>query len=384
VLATTDGGATWSGEAVPSSVGVLRGIACPSTSDCYAVGDGVHTEAEIVATTDGGATWEAETPPTGAGQLWAIACPSVDVCYAAVSTPEPGNGNIVATSDGGATWTTQSVPSDVGILNGITCPTIDDCYAVGAGNVGSSGGVVLATTNAGTTWTSQLVAPDLEFLYGITCPTINHCYTVGKGVGNPPNSDGGAVLATTDGGVTWVSQTVPPDVDFLYGVACPTTNDCTISGTTFDNDSPNGAVLDTLDGGTTWTEQALPAPSSFLRGLACPEAGECIADGAGGPLDGGVIFTFGAKAGSPVLPDATVGSPYSASLGSSGGTPPYTWRLVHGSLPPGLSLDARDGVISGTSTKSGHWSFTVRVTDATGLIATARTSISVTQAQPPQ
>jgi hypothetical protein len=65
------------------------------------------------------------------------------------------------------------------------------------------------------------------------------------------------------------------------------------------------------------------------------------------------------------LPDGTVGTPYSASLGATGGTPAYTWSLASGSLPSGLSL-APDGTISGTPTgPRGTSTFTVQVTDHT-------------------
>jgi hypothetical protein len=62
------------------------------------------------------------------------------------------------------------------------------------------------------------------------------------------------------------------------------------------------------------------------------------------------------------LPDAPQNSPYSVALAASGGTPPYTWSLVSGTLPPGLGLSA-GGLISGTPTTRGVFSFTVRVTD---------------------
>ena len=50
------------------------------------------------------------------------------------------------------------------------------------------------------------------------------------------------------------------------------------------------------------------------------------------------------------LPDATEGSNYSATLTATGGVAPYTWALVSGSLPPGLTLDP-SGEISGTVAK---------------------------------
>ncbi len=64
------------------------------------------------------------------------------------------------------------------------------------------------------------------------------------------------------------------------------------------------------------------------------------------------------------LPSATVGSPYSRSLGASGGTPPYSWAITSGSLPAGLSLSS-SGLISGTPTTYAVSSFTVQVTDST-------------------
>lgn len=55
--------------------------------------------------------------------------------------------------------------------------------------------------------------------------------------------------------------------------------------------------------------------------------------------------------------------PYSATLHSSFGTPPYTYQLISGSLPPGLSMD-RSGNITGTATAVGTFLFQALVTDS--------------------
>lgn len=63
------------------------------------------------------------------------------------------------------------------------------------------------------------------------------------------------------------------------------------------------------------------------------------------------------------LLDADWGEPYSQSLQAVGGTPPYQWQLMSGSLPSGLVLNS-GGVITGTPTQLGTFSFTVQVQDA--------------------
>jgi large repetitive protein len=66
----------------------------------------------------------------------------------------------------------------------------------------------------------------------------------------------------------------------------------------------------------------------------------------------------------PSLPDAKVRRSYSQTLAGRGGVPPYEWSLASGALPPGLSLDAATGTISGKPTKTGTYSFTIRLTDS--------------------
>ncbi|MHB1761485.1 MAG: G1 family glutamic endopeptidase, partial [Acidimicrobiales bacterium] len=64
------------------------------------------------------------------------------------------------------------------------------------------------------------------------------------------------------------------------------------------------------------------------------------------------------------LPEGTAGSSYSSSLSASGGTPPYSWTITAGALPPGLDLST-GGTISGVPSTQGNFGFTVQVTDST-------------------
>ncbi len=63
------------------------------------------------------------------------------------------------------------------------------------------------------------------------------------------------------------------------------------------------------------------------------------------------------------LSSGTVGQAYSFSIQTSGGQAPITFSLASGSLPPGLSLSF-SGLISGTPTTTGNYSFTVSATDS--------------------
>lgn len=51
------------------------------------------------------------------------------------------------------------------------------------------------------------------------------------------------------------------------------------------------------------------------------------------------------------------------NLGRTGGSPPYTWSVTKGTLPPGLTLSP-GGSLSGTPTTAGSFPFTVTATDS--------------------
>jgi hypothetical protein len=76
------------------------------------------------------------------------------------------------------------------------------------------------------------------------------------------------------------------------------------------------------------------------------------------------------------LPNGTAGVNYSQSLTASGGTPPYQWTILSGSLPSGLSLSSNGG-ITGTPGVTGAFSFTVQLTDATGVTAKEALTLTV-------
>lgn len=76
-----------------------------------------------------------------------------------------------------------------------------------------------------------------------------------------------------------------------------------------------------------------------------------------------------------VLPGGTVGTPYSQSMSASGGTGSYTFTLLAGTLPAGLTLNSA-GLVSGTPTAAITAPLTIQATDAHGATGTLLTTLS--------
>ncbi len=77
---------------------------------------------------------------------------------------------------------------------------------------------------------------------------------------------------------------------------------------------------------------------------------------------------------------AHVGGSYTVRLEANGGIGPYTWAVVNGSLPAGLTLS--EGVISGKAANIGTTQFDLEVTDQTGVRVTGSFELIVDAAAP--
>ena len=79
------------------------------------------------------------------------------------------------------------------------------------------------------------------------------------------------------------------------------------------------------------------------------------------------VQTLGAQPAGPapeLLPEGHVRQAYYQQLSTSQpGTPPWRWRLVRGTLPPGIAID-RTGILAGPPTSPGEFRFTLETADS--------------------
>lgn len=153
-----------------------------------------------------------------------------------------------------------------------------------------------------------------------------------------------------------------------------TTQQFTATGTYADSSTQN------ITAQVTWGSSNAAAATINSTGLATGvAAGASTISAVQGSITGTTTLTVQPAVLSITttsLPAGTVGVSYSATLAANGGTGPYTWSVITGSLPVGLSMSAT-GVISGTPAAAGTSAFTVQVRDAATPAATATRSLSI-------
>ncbi len=149
-------------------------------------------------------------------------------------------------------------------LESVSCPTTSRCWAVGWRSPTVPGARIVATSDGGRTWTSQ-TSPVTDALESVSCPSVTHCWAV---------SISGQIIATTNGGASWSTQTSPTTAG-LRGVSCPTTSQCWAVGTLSGSST---TIITTSNGGTTWTSQSAPS-AAYLMDVSCATTSNCTAVG---------------------------------------------------------------------------------------------------------
>ena len=316
----------WVSDVVPADTGALQAIACPSTTSCYAVGDSSNGKTAIFSlapsssASRGTPTWVSDVVPADTGALQAIACPSTTSCYAVGElsvSGAPGIAIVLSLASRASrrpTWVSDVVPADAaGTLDAIACPSSTSCYAVGSAVDSAayrSRVVIISLLSARPpTWVSDVVPADAAgTLDAIACPSSTSCYAVGSlsgtlGTGNQT----GAILSLSElggnamGGLStrvhmpsgayrlqvpaWTPDTVPPGLESLGAVACPSTTVCYAVGATPAGEgaivslaSAPGSPLSGAIRPATWREDSISGTKvGGLDAIACPSTTTCYA-----------------------------------------------------------------------------------------------------------
>jgi len=168
----------------------------------------------------------------------------------------------------------------------------------------------------------------------------------------------------------------------------PTASGVTVHYETSDGTATQPAKYATANGTLSWTASDI-TPKTFAVTIVDESAYEgdktvnlTLSDPTGGAVLGtnsAAVLTItddDIQITTTSLPCVQVGSGYMQSLAATGGTGPYSWSLVSGSLPSRLSLTSA-GTISGTPTATGSTNFTVACADSQSPSATATKAFSI-------
>ncbi len=336
-------GSPWSGSllpvAAPTPVNSIVAVTCVTASKCWGVGStvgsgGAPNGAAVIATTNGGKSWFNQSIPATAGYLADIACSSQLQCVA-VGQGQGNQGVSIFTTNGGATWVQSPVPPAITDMTAVSCNSDRRCMVIGALITGNA---ALVSMSTGATWNQVGTLPDGTVgASGVSCIDDRHCWVTGHtAVGTGQVT--GALVGTSNGGITWVSLPIPVGSGFLNAVSCvqgpadsvgslpggqitvpttaPTTHAppttpptslptfgvtgvrCTVVGTTANTQgvarTGHGLVFTTDNGGRTWASQPIPASIAGLSSVSCVADYTCVTVGSTittSPAAGVLLFT---------------------------------------------------------------------------------------------
>jgi hypothetical protein len=155
--------------------GTPTAISCTSASLCVVVGQAGNVVTSTEPSKVGG-TWT-NTALEGAS-FRGVSCPSSELCVAVGATPG-GSGKVVFTSTnptgGAAAWsgTTLESGSSVPAFSAVSCPSVSFCVAVGGGEVFTS----TNPTGGAAAWSGPLQV-DTHPLTAVSCPSESFCAAV--------------------------------------------------------------------------------------------------------------------------------------------------------------------------------------------------------------
>ena len=276
ILATTNGGATWNPQSSGSYVD-LHAVAFTDASHGWAVGYRQTSfgltesyENTILATVNGGATWSTLVGWTYGGGLSAVAF--TDASHGWVVG---GDAQIWAATNSGATWSRQTF-GELAWFSDVAFTDASHGWVVGGLYLSPTIG---ATTNGGATWSAQGLGAEssgtLTGLNGIAFADATHGWAVGATYDSEYNTTGNVIFATVNGGATWSPQSSGSTASLNDVAFTDATHGWAVG--------PDGTILATTNGGATWNPQS-SGSSAWLYDVASTDANHGWAVGAGGTI----------------------------------------------------------------------------------------------------
>lgn len=266
ILYTTDGGKTFE----PRDAGTKRAflsIACFPDKSLVLVGkSGI-----IYRSSDAGVSWQQENSGTDRNLV------SVSFASKEVGVAVGDAGTILRTQDSGATWRKIPVPEQIPLpeeaaetiapgdilLYDVSFPTSDNAWIVG------EFGVILASTDGGASWVAQK-SPVQSTLFGVDFTDAQNGWSVGLS---------SVMLRTHDGGQTWEPVKIPTRPGFSLSIYS-----LIIRGHYGWAIGDSGYLLISTDGGNTWKLEDIPIElaGSWFRGVTVSPDGRGLIVGAEG------------------------------------------------------------------------------------------------------
>ena len=297
----------------------------------------------------------------GGAAATGIAVVNATTITATTASHAAGAVDVLVTTPGG-------IATGTGLFTYVTAPAVT---AIGPANGSIAGGTIVTITGTGLTGATAVtiggVAATGLAVVNATTVTVTTAAAHAAGavdvvVTTPAGTGTGVRLYTYVAGPT-ITSISPPSGSVEGGMAL------SITGTGL-----TGATAVTI-GGVAITGLTVVNATS-ITGTTAPHAVGVVnvaVTTPSGTATGRDLFTYTATLtlASTASAVAQVGQPYSQANVASGGTLGYTYTVSAGNLPDGTGLAASTGVVSGTPTTSGAFSYTVMVTDhgATPLTA---------------
>jgi len=264
----------------------LRGVACPTTTHCIAVGsnsDSTSLQTTLIEENTGSGWTVVPSPNANAfghqhGELTSVSCVSATHCIA-VGQYESSSGffQTLIEENTGSGWAIVPSPNSGGGdsgLNSVACSGAGRCIAVGSIGIGSE---PLIEDNDARGWAIVAIS-GAGGLYDVTCGSPTHCVAVGFS-GSPIGDEQPVILENAGGGwstrhsaISYSSGGDPRAA--LISVTCASSTNCIAVG-----NRPSGETFMAEETGSSWTVLPGLRIGLTLNSIACVGSDYCVVVG---------------------------------------------------------------------------------------------------------